>query len=355
MVVYRLKKYVNWMRQTKPRKLLIIGPIFNSQSGPTGQGGKLFVELTKYKDFEITKASHIRNKYLRFLHIIIMVLQPYKYDTVFLQLFAQSAFIMEDIVTRICKIYNKKCIVTIRGGAFIDFYNSKPLWCARVLKRATLITTPSLFIQSELTKKGFEVIYIPNHINIDAFPYIWKCKEDSYKLLWVRAFHDIYNPKLAINCIKNLRQVIPNISLTMIGPDQGMLQECLQIICQNSLEPYINIVGPIPNDQLFKYYQSHDVFITTTNYESFGVAIIEAANVGIPMVSTCVGEIPFIWEDNQDILLAEQFNQEEFDKKVKQLLLDKELQKKLSIKAKIKAQRYNWKEIESSWLNLINQ
>jgi SAM-dependent methyltransferase len=85
-----------------------------------------------------------------------------------------------------------------------------------------------------------------------------------------------------------LKKNFPQISLTMIGPDKGILNEILLMIKELGLESNIKIIGPISNQELFKYYQSHSVYLNTTSYESFGVALVEAAACGIPIVSTNV-------------------------------------------------------------------
>ena len=39
---------------------------------------------------------------------------------------------------------------------------------------------------------GFDVLYIPNFININQYPYLER-KNITPKLLWVRSLHQIYN------------------------------------------------------------------------------------------------------------------------------------------------------------------
>ena len=121
----------------------------------------------------------------------------------------------------------------------------------------------------------------------------------------MRAFHDIYHPKLAIETVANLKLRHPDVHLTMIGPDQGTLPACRDRIRELGLEDHISILGYLPNTELNQYYSSHAVYLNTTRYESFGVALIEAGSCGIPCVSTSVGEIPYIWQDGVNILLAE--------------------------------------------------
>jgi glycosyltransferase involved in cell wall biosynthesis len=70
----------------------------------------------------------------------------------------------------------------------------------------------------------------------------------------------------------------------------------------------ITFTGPINNTELPAYYSSHSVFLNTTSYESFGMAVLEAAACGIPTVSTPVGEIPLLWKAGEEIMLTDVLN-----------------------------------------------
>lgn len=334
------------------KKLLISGPIFNTPSGPSGQGGKLY---QKFKDegFKVSKRSFYRNKLFRIIDTLsFVVFKQSKYDIVILQLFSFRAFILEYLVLLIGKFLGKKNIVVIRGGAFIDFFNHYPNWCTRMLNQCDALLTPSHFIRQVLLAKGFKVDYIPNFIDNSLFLPGWQPKP-VFKLLWVRSFHDIYKPEMAIQAVHYLQSYF-DISLTMIGPDQGKLTYCKQLIKQLNIEHRIEIKGYIANDLLQQYYHSHSVYINTTTYESFGVALIEAASCGIPIVSTNAGEIPFMWRNEEDMLIVPDHQQEAFNNAIQRLLNDTPLQLKLSENARKKASEYTWKFIRQSWINIIN-
>ena len=130
----------------KKDKVLIVGPIFNTQAGPSGQGGALYMRLKNY-GVAVNKASHYRNKVLRIMHSVIAVLQFWKYDIIHLQSFGLLAFVMEDAVSKISHVIGKPVIFTLHGGAFFEFYERHPSWIKRVLSRATVITTPSNFLK----------------------------------------------------------------------------------------------------------------------------------------------------------------------------------------------------------------
>ncbi len=341
------------MKMNKKKNIFITGPIFNTLSGPSGQGGLLYSKL-KEEGYWIRKKSAIKNPYLRFIDTILgLSFYLHKIDIVFIQGFALRAFILEDLISRIVKIFNKESVLTIRGGAFIEFFDENNVWCNKVLNRVTHITTPSKYIINELNKRGVNKIkYIPNFISLEHFSYKPLSGYKTKKILWVRAFNDIYHPELAIETISQLKQIHENIHLTMIGPDMGTLKKCKELICKLNLEKNISIIGQIPNKQLQKYYHSHAIYINTTRYESFGVALIEAAACGIPTVSTKVGEIPFIRKDRDNILFSKD-NSINFAENINELLNDETFAKRIAHKAKIATERYTWKNIKIKWSNLL--
>ena len=50
------------------------------------------------------------------------------------------------------------------------------------------------------------------------------------KLLWVRSFHKVYNPEMAIYVTHELNKIYPNVELCMVGPDKdGMLEKCKRL------------------------------------------------------------------------------------------------------------------------------
>lgn len=240
----------------------------------------------------------------------------------------------------------------LRGGKLTEFDTAFPQKISKVFNRADSIYSPSLFLKNYFAHKGIQVKYLPNGVDLNGFPFKRDLVND-YSLLWVRAFNDIYNPDLAVRVLYEVRKDFPNSTLTMVGPDNGALNETMKIIDSLGLDGSIKIVGSIPNIELFKYYQTHSVYLNTTSYESFGVALIEAASCGIPIVSTNVGEIPYIWKDNYDILLSS-LDSILFSNRVKDILKDKELSDKLSTNARSVAQKFNWSNVNEQWNQLLS-
>ncbi|MBX2926524.1 MAG: glycosyltransferase family 4 protein [Saprospiraceae bacterium] len=252
------------------------------------------------------------------------------------------------------KMRGKKITLTLRGGKLPEFYARNTDVFNKAMHRADCIQTPSKYLQQYFQNTGLNIDYLPNSINLTNFPYNGSNRKEQ-SLLWVRAFSSIYNPDLAVRILHEIRKIHPDATLTMIGPDKGELQSVQALINRLGLQEAVSITGPVPNDQLFRYFHSHSVFLNTTSYESFGVAVMEAAACGIPVVSTSVGEIPYLWQHGENILMVGDFDAASFAAEVKRLLESKELALKISKSAREKAETFNWEVIKDKWIKLFSK
>lgn len=319
-------------------------------SGSLCASEKLSQQLHEF-EYKTTLSSRKKNKILRLSEIILTLLTSKK-NVIHIDVYSWQAFFITEISSLICNVLKKTYILTLHGGALPDFYNGASRRINRVLKKAKHITTPSMMLKSFFEDKGFKIQYIPNSIDLTNFKYD-RLSVQPFSMLWVRAFDKIYNPKVAVEILEQVHAKYPQTTLTMIGPDKGLLSSITKLINEKKLEKHIQILGPVPNNTLYKYYQTHAVFLNTTSYESFGVAVMEAAACGIPIVSSKVGEIPYLWSHNHNILLVDALNSDSFAKSVITLFDTPTIAHEISINARRKAEDFEWNKIKHNWLKLL--
>jgi glycosyltransferase involved in cell wall biosynthesis len=332
---------------------LFIGNLFLTKSGTKSISHKL-IEKLKSDNIKFIIGSKTKNKLLMILEITFKTLF-YNYRKIHIDVFSDSAFNVAILVCILNKLRKKELILNLRGGKLKDFYlvNNNKLKIQFVFSNANQIISPSQFLVSFFGSKGYNVDYLPNYISLNHFPYNDKLVTNN-KLLWVRGFHEIYNPKDAIYTLAYLIEKIPSASLTMIGPDKGKLNEVNQLINELHLTSKVSILGPIENQKLYKYFHTHSVLINTTSYESFGQALLESAACGCPIVSNNIGEVPFIWDNNENIILSRLNDPKNMADKLVLLLSNNELLMKLKINAYEKSKSFDWSILKKSWHSLLN-
>lgn len=82
--------------------------------------------------------------------------------------------------------------------------------------------------------------------------------------------------------------------LVIIGGDDNSMQEVKEIV--NSRDTHgiaakMNLVGPVPHDRMYLYYNAADFCVIPSYYESFSMVALEAVACGTPILATNVGDV----------------------------------------------------------------
>ena len=326
------------------KKILFIG---NYLSKTRGSKGVVETIVSQIDNSNFKLCSKFENKFLRLIHFIWSLFFT-KYDEIYVDIYSGQAFFITKLAVLASKIRGKKIIGTLHGGALKEYDQKNKSIVVKTIQKIDKLQSPSKFLIHYFNQYKLTVNYLPNPISLINFKYDRSNVTDN-SILWVRAFDEIYNPSLAIRIVYELKKNIPDVKLTMIGPDRGLLKECLLLIDTLNLNNNIKVLGKIPHGELSWYFQTHDVFLNTTSYESFGNALVEAAACGIPIVSTSVGEIPYSWEHKKNIILVKSFEEKVFSNIIGNLLQNNDLKSSLSLLARSKAEQYDISKIVPLW------
>ncbi len=330
-------------------KILFIGSYLGKERGSISIAEKLSAEFKDDKSFELVIISKRVNKLFRLFDYIYYLFFT-NFAEVFIDTYSGNSFFIARFAGIILRMRRKNYSLIIRGGNFVNYFKDNENWVQKEMLLANSLISPSHFIINFFNKKGLSVEYLPNYIDSTNFPHQVDRSRTPFSLLWVRAFSEIYNPLIPILIVSELKKKYPDVNLTMIGPDLGLLDLCKEKIKALNLESQIKIIGPVPNNELYNYYQTHAVYLNTTSFESFGMALLEAASCGIPIVSTNVGEIPLIYEENESILLVDNFSITDFVSKIESIFNSLELSSKLSLNGIKVSQKYAFTEIRPLWI-----
>jgi glycosyltransferase involved in cell wall biosynthesis len=339
------------MKQRAP--LLFVGNFLQKHRGSVGTAQKMTKWLHEEDGITFPAVSEYENIFYRLFDIVktILVKRP---NRIFVDTYSGKAFLITIVAFFTALFTNSKVNCVLRGGKLFDFYRQYPQVVKFILKKCTCFS-PSLFLIDKFKNEDFKITYLPNPVRLENFNYN-RGVIKPYSLLWVRGFDSIYNPEVPIKILATLKGKYPNITLTMIGPDRGLLNSCKILAKELGVSKDVFFIGSVPNNELYTYYQTHEIYLNTTSYESFGVALIEAASCGIPIVSNNVGEIPYLWEDKKNIYTVDNNSIEGYVSCLTLLFEDHSIAKKISEQARENALTFDWQIIKPTWLKvLINE
>ncbi|MFH1518025.1 MAG: glycosyltransferase, partial [Pseudomonadota bacterium] len=99
-------------------------------------------------------------------------------------------------------------------------------------------------------------------------------------------------------------RIIGDDSLHIPGGDITYKQAFLADETTASCRQAITFEGRVDNDRLFDAYESCDIFVAPSRFESFGLIFLEAMRVGKPVIGCCSGGIPEIVADGDNGFLT---------------------------------------------------
>jgi glycosyltransferase involved in cell wall biosynthesis len=334
--------------------VLVIGNFLSSSVGTRGVCEDLAAKLRGSGWFVLTASSRLP-RLARLLDMLATAWQQRRrYQVAQVDVFSGPAFFWAEAVCWTLRKARKPYVLTLHGGNLPAFAERWPRRVRQLLGSAAAVTTPSPYLLHQMRSYGEDLRLVPNPVDLQAFRFRLR-QHPEPRLIWVRAFHRIYNPMLALRVLASLAREFPNIRLTMIGPDKGdgSLQATQELARKLGVAQNIEWPGAVLREKIPEWLDQADIFLNTTNADNTPVSVLEAMASGLCIVSTNVGGIPYLLEAEREALLAPAGDEQAMSAAVRRVLTEPGLAEALSRQARQKAEQFDWAAILSKWAPLL--
>lgn len=308
------------------------------------------------EDFLVYKRSNKKNGLMKLADIIfsIFILRN-KYFLSIIDLFSSKAFIWGFLSGIFLRFLRKDYVIILRGGELPEFSLKYKKFVKYLLKRAKKVIAPSEYLKKEMEVFRKDITVIPNPINIEKYNFYLR-KKIGKRLIWIRAFHSVYNPMMAILTLEELLKSYNDLILCMIGPDKkdGSLFKIKNYIESKNIESNIQIIKGVSKEEIPYYLEKYDIFLNTSNIDNFPVSVLEAMACGLCIITTNVGGIPFFLKDQEDSIFVPKGDYKKMAEAVKFLLDNENFCQKISRNARLKAENFSWQRVLPLWKEIIN-
>lgn len=277
-----------------------------------------------------------------------------EYAAAVVDVYSGLAFGYAEAVTELLRRIGKPYVLTLHGGNLPAFGRRWPRRVHRLLAGAARVTAPSTYLAEAMRGYRPDLVVIPNGLYSDRYQHSVRANPAA-RLVWLRAFHRIYDPVTAVETAARLVQHRPDLHLDMIGPDKhdGSLDEVRSALDRLGVADRVSLIGPVTKDEVPGWLARSDVFLNTAVVDNTPVTVLEAMAAGLCIVSTDAGGLRHLLHDEEDALLVGPNDPARMAEAVRRILNEAGLAARLSANARRRAEAADWSVVVPHWVELL--
>lgn len=202
-----------------------------------------------------------------------------------------------------------------------------------------------------------DIKVVPNFVCVSKFKKdSLNCKKDIFApngekiLMHISNFRKVKRIQdvIKIHALVN-KQTPTRLILIGDGPERSVMERLAR---EEGVEDSTFFLGKIKETE--KALCSADVYLMTSETESFGVSALEAMAAGVPVISSNTGGIPEVNIDNKTGFLSDVGNVTEMASNLMKLLMDEKLYENFSANASHRASEFNITNVLPIYERLYN-
>lgn len=316
--------------------------------------GEILADRLRTATRRVHAASTATSRLGRLVGIAAAVVRHRRHaDVLLVQTYGGRSFVLEDMASLLGRWLGYRIAFHLHGGALPDFVARYPRWSRRVLARGDAFVAPSPYLARAFRALGHPVHTIPNLVEADAYPFRLRTRVRP-RLFWMRSFHEVYNPLLAVRVLARVRARHPDATLVLAGQDKGLEAAVRAEVARRGLADAVRFVGFLDAAGKAREGAASDVFLNTTRVDNTPVAVLEAAAMGLPVVATRVGGIDALLRDGDTALLVPDDDDAAMAAAVLRLHDEPALAARLSRAGQRTAARCGWASVGPRWASFLD-
>jgi glycosyltransferase involved in cell wall biosynthesis len=252
----------------------------------------------------------------------------------------------------IAKMRGKSVVVNYRGGEAGEFFARSFAWVKPSLDKADAIVVPSGFLGGIFGRRGYAARIVPNIVNLEHFspgaPDI-----SAPHILVARNLEKLYDNASALRAFALIRQRQPTARLTIAG--SGPEREALHALARElGVAEAVTFAGRVENSDMPALYKTVSIALNPSLADNMPISVLEALAGGVPVVSTNVGGVPFLVEDEKTALLVPPADHEAMARACLRLLEERDLSARLVAAGQSLAREFAWSQVRGKLFAVYN-
>lgn len=244
------------------------------------------------------------------------------------------------------KLWHKHIVVTYHGGGATDYFARHARFARKWLMKADERIVLSGFLQKVFIQHHIPCVVIPNIVSFTTNNVERKITNPLTRFISVRHLRELYNIPCILRAFEIVHQSYSNTTLTILG--QGPLRDELELwVQEHDLSQNVTFVGQVPNTEIPSYLSRSDIMLSAPHIDNMPVSVLEAMNAGVLVISSRVGGVPYIMEEDRTGLFFADDNSDELAEKMIWAITHHQEVQQIINAAQIEAQKYKWENIRT--------
>jgi len=244
----------------------------------------------------------------------------------------------------IASIKDKPALLNYRGGEAAAFFARSPRLLALSLRRASAIVVPSRFLAAIFEQYGHTAHVVPNIVDLARFTPGPRRSTfgDGPVILVARHLETLYDNASAVRAFAIVHASMPSARLVLAGdgPERAALTRLAL-----ALKVPVHFAGHVDNCAMQALYRSCDMVLNPSLADNMPISVLEAQACGLPIVSTRVGGIPALLQDQVTALLVAPGDSGAMAASILSLLRDPERARRLATAGLTQVAQHAWPTI----------
>lgn len=177
--------------------------------------------------------------------------------------------------------------------------------------------------------------------------------ERAIHCLYVSPIYEYKHQWVVVRAIKKLREQGFNISLSLVGGGGKRARKMLaeQISISDPEHNFVKVMEFLPHNQIVEMMTQADIFVFASGCETFGISLLEAMAVGLPIACSNKSSLPETLRDGGEYFDPE--DDHSIASAVKRLILNPVDRAKFASRGQELSQQYSWEKCaEQTWTYL---
>ena len=180
---------------------------------------------------------------------------------------------------------------------------------------------------------------------------------DKINIIYVGKFEKRRNIRLLIDIYRKILQKHKNVHIVMVGNgEQEYMSSVMPELSEMIAADELSYFDKASQNELREAYLKADIMLFPTNYEIFGMVLLEAMYFGVACISSLNGGSSELIETQEDGMIMENFDCDEWVRAADYLIGNSEKRREMQEKARIKIEKnYTWDSIAGRFLKVYEE